>query len=67
MPAVTAAVAALEKALAALPASRVKTDPFAELSQLREANSGLDAAIAVARERAARPIPPRGPRAARNR
>jgi hypothetical protein len=58
VPAVTAAVTALENALAALPASRVKADPFAELSQLREANSGLDAAIAVARERAARPIPP---------
>ena len=35
----------------------VKADPFAELSRLREANTGLDAAIAVARERAARPIP----------
>ena len=58
VPAVTEAVTALENALAALPASRVKADPFAELSQLREANSGLDAAIAVARERAARPIPP---------
>ena len=57
VPAVTQAVAALERALAALPASRVKADPFAHLSQLREANSGLDAAIAVARERAARPIP----------
>jgi hypothetical protein len=54
---VTAAVAALEAALAAVPAARVKADPFAELSQLREANTGLDAAIAVARERAARPIP----------
>lgn len=57
VPAVTAAVAALEAALAAVPAARVKADPFAELSQLREANTGLDAAIAVARERAARPIP----------
>ncbi|MGZ8805281.1 MAG: hypothetical protein ACXWZG_08290 [Microbacterium sp.] len=57
VPAVTAAVTALEAALAALPASRVKADPFAELSQLREANTALDAAIAVARERAARPIP----------
>lgn len=57
VPAVTAAMTALEAALAALPASRVKADPFAELSQLREANTGLDAAIAVARERAARPIP----------
>src|SRR5918994_4020434 len=57
VPAVTSAAAALEAALTALPASRVKADPFAELSQLREANSALDAAIAVARERAARPIP----------
>ncbi|MEV8369460.1 hypothetical protein [Microbacterium sp. NPDC064584] len=57
VPAVTAAAAALEAALAALPPSREKADPFTQLSQLREANSGLDAAIAVARERAARPIP----------
>lgn len=57
VPAVTQAVVALEQALAAVPASRVKADPFAALSQLREANSGLDAAIAAARERAARPIP----------
>jgi hypothetical protein len=57
VPAVTAAVAALEAALSALPPSRVKADPFAELSQLRDANTALDAAIAVARERAARPIP----------
>mgnify|MGYP003556335568 FL=1 len=57
VPAVTAAVAALEAALAALPASGTKTDPFALLSRLREANGGLDAAIATARERAARPIP----------
>ena len=41
-----------------LPAAGVKTDPFAELTRLREANTGLDAAIAAARERAARPIPP---------
>lgn len=57
VPAVTAAAAALEAALAALPPSREKADPFTQLSQLREANSALDAAIAVARERAARPIP----------
>lgn len=57
VPAVTAAAAALESALAALPPSREKADPFTQLSQLREANSALDAAIAVARERAARPIP----------
>lgn len=57
VPAVVAAVSALEAALAALPPAGTKPDPFAELSQLRDANSGLDAAIAVARERAARPIP----------
>ena len=39
-------------------AAGVNTDPFAQLSRLREANAGLDAAIAAARERAARPIPP---------
>ena len=57
MPAVTTAIAALEAALKALPHAGAKTDPFAELSQLREANSGLDAAIAKARDRLARPIP----------
>ena len=57
VPAVAAAVAALEAALAALHPAGTKADPFAELSQLREANSGLDAAIAVAREREARPVP----------
>ena len=57
-PAVVAAMAELEAALRALPAAGVKTDPFSQLSRLREANGGLDAAIAAARERAARPIPP---------
>jgi hypothetical protein len=57
VPAVAAAVVDLENALAALPPAREKADPFAQLSRLREANSGLDNAIAVARERAARPIP----------
>jgi hypothetical protein len=57
-PAVTAAIANLQTALAALPRAGVNTDPFAQLNQLREANAGLDAAIAAARERAARPIPP---------
>ena len=57
-PAVTAAMAELEAALRALPAAGVNTDPFSQLSRLREANGGLDAAIAAARERAARPIPP---------
>lgn len=57
-PAVTAAMAELQGALAALPAAGVNTDPFAQLTRLRDANAGLDAAIAAARERAARPIPP---------
>lgn len=57
-PAVTAAMAELQAALAALPAAGVNTDPFEQLTRLREANAGLDAAIAAARERAARPIPP---------
>jgi hypothetical protein len=57
-PAVSAAIAELQAALAALPAAGVNTDPFEQLTRLREANAGLDAAIAAARERAARPIPP---------
>lgn len=56
-PGVTAAMATLQSALAALPAAGVNTDPFTQLTRLREANAGLDAAIAAARERAARPIP----------
>ncbi|MBO3662058.1 hypothetical protein [Microbacterium stercoris] len=54
---VTAAVAALEKALAALPAPGTPTDPFADLAVLREANAALDAAVDKARQRAARPLP----------
>lgn len=57
-PAVNAAIAELQSALAALPAAGVNTDPFEQLTRLREANAGLDAAITAARERAARPIPP---------
>ncbi|HET6299947.1 hypothetical protein [Microbacterium sp.] len=57
-PAVSKAIADLQEALASLPAAGVNTDPFTHLSRLREANSALDAAIAAARERAARPIPP---------
>ncbi|WP_116194015.1 hypothetical protein ACEYYH_06725 [Microbacterium trichothecenolyticum] len=57
-PAVQTAIEELQAALAALPAAGVNTDPFEQLSRLREANAGLDAAIATARERAARPIPP---------
>lgn len=55
---VATAITALQGALASLPAAGVNTDPFSLLSRLRDANSGLDAAIAAARERAARPIPP---------
>lgn len=57
-PAVSEAIANLQAALAALPAGGVNTNPFALLSRLREANSALDEAIAKARARAARPIPP---------
>ncbi|GAA1814360.1 hypothetical protein [Agromyces neolithicus] len=57
-PGVSAAITALQAALAALPPAGVNPDPFAQLTRLREANAGLDAAIAAARERAARPIPP---------
>lgn len=58
VPAVTAAMAELDAALHALPGVGVKMDPFAMLNRLREANGALDDAIAAARERAARPIPP---------
>jgi hypothetical protein len=56
-PAVAEAVAALTAALAALPAAGVNTDPFTHLTRLREANGALDAAIAIAREREAHPLP----------
>lgn len=59
-PAVTAAVTALEQALSALSPAGTPNDPFAELSQLREANSGLDAAIATAKHRAENPLPSLG-------
>lgn len=54
---VTAAVATLEAALAALPGPGTPSDPFADLASLREANAGLDAAVEKARLRAARPLP----------
>lgn len=57
LPAVKEAALNLEKALAALPVSGGKTDPFASLTNLREANLALDTAVAKARERAARPLP----------
>jgi hypothetical protein len=57
-PGVAAAIQELQTALAALPPVGVNADPFTQLDRLRDANAGLDAAIAAARERAARPIPP---------
>ncbi len=57
-PAVSAAIGDLQAALASLPAAGVNTDPFTLLSRLRTANAALDEAIAKARARAARPIPP---------
>ncbi|PWD49371.1 hypothetical protein C8046_00155 [Serinibacter arcticus] len=58
-PDVTRAAAELEAALAALPAAGTPSDPFGNLSRLREANTALDRAVDVARERAARPVPGR--------
>ena len=57
VPAVAQAVAELQSALAALTPSGQPNDPFAELSQLRDANSALDEAIAKARHRADNPLP----------
>lgn len=57
VPAVAEAVAELQRALAALTPSGQPNDPFAELSQLRDANSALDEAIAKARHRAENPLP----------
>lgn len=56
-PAVAQAVNALQAALAALTPAGTPNDPFAELSQLRDANSALDDAIAKARHRAENPLP----------
>lgn len=56
-PAVTSAVAALQNALSALSPAGTPGDPFAELSQLRTANTSLDDAIAKARHRAENPLP----------
>ncbi|MDT3317866.1 hypothetical protein Q9S71_13645 [Microbacterium sp. KSW4-11] len=56
-PAVAAAAAELEAALASLTPAGSKPDPFAELTRLRAANAALDAAVAKARERAERPVP----------
>lgn len=58
VPAVAAASTALEQALGSLAPAGTPTDPFLELTTLRAANAALDTAVATARERAARPIPP---------
>lgn len=57
-PAVSASVAALDAALAALTPAGEKPDPFAELTALRAANAALDRAVDTARERASRPVIP---------
>ncbi|GAA1240383.1 putative membrane protein YgcG [Microbacterium phyllosphaerae] len=57
VPAVAAAVSALQDALSALSPAGTPGDPFAELSQLRGANTALDDAIATARHRAEHPLP----------
>jgi hypothetical protein len=54
---IAAAMRDLEKALDALPAPGTLGDPFAQLSQLRTANTALDVAVAKARKRAERPLP----------
>ncbi|MFK4760530.1 hypothetical protein ACI3KS_06310, partial [Microbacterium sp. ZW T5_45] len=57
VPLVTDAVVALQNALDALSPAGTPGDPFAELSQLRAANTALDDAIAKARHRAENPLP----------
>lgn len=56
-PAVTEAAQALQRALDALTPAGMPTDPFAELTLLRTANTALDAAIETARYRAEHPLP----------
>lgn len=58
VPAVAAAMTALEQELGALTPAGAKPDPFAELTRLRAANGELDAIVIKTRERAARPVPP---------
>jgi hypothetical protein len=57
VPAVATAIQDLEAALAALAPSGAKNDPFAELTQLRSANTALDEQIAKARHREENPLP----------
>ncbi|MFD5225047.1 hypothetical protein ACFWHT_05420 [Microbacterium sp. NPDC058342] len=56
-PEVRAATSALESALAALAPTGTLNDPFAELTELRSANSALDEVIAKAQYRAQNPLP----------
>ncbi|MBK0418926.1 hypothetical protein JD276_07750 [Leucobacter sp. CSA1] len=56
-PAVTHAVERLEAALAEIASPGGRSDPFADLASVSEANAALDAAVAQARERAAHPLP----------
>lgn len=56
-PEVVAATAALEKALMQLAPAGSRNDPFAELTELRTANSALDEAVAKALYRAEHPLP----------
>ncbi|WP_336645142.1 hypothetical protein [Microbacterium sp. USHLN186] len=56
-PEVAKATAALEAALLALAPSGTRNDPFAELTQLRSANTALDEAIAKAQYRMQHPLP----------
>lgn len=58
VPAVATAMTVLEKELGALAPAGTPTDPFAELTRLREANAALDTIVAKTRERAARPVVP---------
>ncbi len=57
VPAVAAAMTALEQELDSLTPADAKPDPFAELTRLRAANGALDAIVIKTRERAARPVP----------
>lgn len=58
LPQVSKAMAELERELSSLAPAGTRTDPFAELTRLREANAALDAVVAEARERASRPVVP---------
>lgn len=58
IPAVAAAMTTLEKELGSLAPAGTLTDPFDELTRLREANAALDLVVAKTRERAARPVVP---------